>query len=1060
VTFSHYVCWKPEALDLIETVAEEASHSMFLATHQPVRALRTEVGRDGEAHLANERDVLQVLEGKRSDPLIIPIIGASGSGKSHLVRWLHFHLRTSSKRHVIYVPRERTSLADVVELILDRIPHGHGDAELEHEVSELQASLKRASREMSEIELRRRLVENIAHSVLRLEPTKSPYQSARDADGWRFLVGGTGLPVLLGDPLYKDALSADGGVIARLAARITHGRAGDASGEEPLFGFDSLIIDVQNAGFMNRLARDAYDRFKQPGQRWLADIACDVLNHTLEDVAQETMGLSDSLGRPRISTIMIAVRRVLARQDMELVLLIEDLAVLHGIQKQLLEALITPRRRETEATDSDAKEASGELCQIRAAIAVTTGIWRQLEQSIDTLTRRLESWHTPLFNLDVPADAARDDDQDGGAYGREFVAGYLNAIRLGKDRLDAEQRDFDASPDGEPYRAISACSSCPHRGDCHPAFGHVGDRGFYPFNEQAVLRFVEVEARHSDGRFDPRRIVQGLQRMLDLAGRELPAGTFPGPDVRDYFVDTQTAMSASLAARLSRADAATGQRRRSLLELWGPRPYAVKNLDPAIHRAFDLPPLPEELLTADAEGEEEMTVDPEPKSQEVKVERVLNELERWGRDETTFDDRFAQTLRDWIFEAVLAQVDWEALSMGRTDDLLQEIGVPDASRCVSIQGSRGDTRSGAAGTLQFMVERSERSVRLLRSLFQLNRHGSWAFKDGEDGILVVADVTTPWVRDVEDRLRARGPTTGAIDSGYLTGMLAVTGMILGLNGFSPRRGIAEALSLALTPFDPDQDARSAAQSKEWQRVRAAAVAPPRGREFRETARQALLRRLGRTQGRGESIVALDVAEVIEGLRRVCEEWTPPEPTAEASPENRRWSEGVSNTLETAVNAEARRLGEWSKRASENIDLDVDASFDAVVVEIEAALNEIGRLGQGGSSDAFVRQAVQAAKELGEDDFRELVEFFSGDLSAAAWSERLAWVARDSSRITTTTDELIRQADSYFDLIERSLAQNSTARDGTGPLGQASEALAASLNELEQSLDAGRRTVKA
>jgi hypothetical protein len=116
-------------------------------------------------------------------------------------------------------------------------------------------------------------------------------------------------------------------------------------------------------------------------------------------VAQETMGLTDNLGRPRISTIMIAVRRVLARNKMELVLLVEDLAVLHGIQRQLLEALITPRRKES-STDLGSEESAGELCQIRAAIAVTTGVWRQLEQSIDTLTRRLESWHTPMFNLD------------------------------------------------------------------------------------------------------------------------------------------------------------------------------------------------------------------------------------------------------------------------------------------------------------------------------------------------------------------------------------------------------------------------------------------------------------------------------------------------------------------------------------------------------------------------------------------------------------------------------------------------------------------------------------
>src|SRR5258708_13815800 len=121
---------------------------------------------------------------------------------------------------------------------------------------------------MSDMELRRRLVENIAHSVRRLDPNKSPYTGSREAEGWRFLVGRTGLAVLLGDPLYKEALSADGGVIARLAARITHGRAGDTSGEEPLFGLNDLIVDVDNVGLMNRLAKNAYARFKRANKRW------------------------------------------------------------------------------------------------------------------------------------------------------------------------------------------------------------------------------------------------------------------------------------------------------------------------------------------------------------------------------------------------------------------------------------------------------------------------------------------------------------------------------------------------------------------------------------------------------------------------------------------------------------------------------------------------------------------------------------------------------------------------------------------------------------------------
>jgi hypothetical protein len=1037
---------------MIETVAEDASRAMFLATHQSVRASRTQVGRDGEPHAANEHDVLAVFESKRSDPLIIPIIGASGSGKSHLVRWLHFHLQTNAKRHVIYVPRERTSLGDVVELILERIPTGEDDAELDREVSELQASLKRAAREMSEMELRRRLVENIAHSVLRLDPNKSPYTSAREAEGWRFLVGSAGLPVLLGDPLYKDALSADGRVIARLAGRITHGRAGDTSGEEPLFDFDDLVIDVDNAGLMNRLAKNAYDRFKRPNERWLAKIACDVLNHTLEDVAQETMGLSDNLGRPRIKTIMIGARRVLARKNMELVLLVEDLAVLHGLQRQLLDALITPRRKDDQAQEHSESEA-GELCQIRAAIAVTTGVWEQLTLSLDTLTRRLESWHTPLFNLDVSVETVAEDD---GAYEREFVAGYLNAVRLGKEGLDGALTDFDSRTDGAPYRAPSVCVSCPHRDDCHSGFGHVSDRGLYPFNEQAITRFVEVEARKSDGRFDPRRVVQGIRKMLDLAARDLPTARFPDAELRDYFVDAETAMSAGLVGRLTRADGATAPRRRTLLEIWGVRPYGVKNLDPAIHRAFELPLLPDELLTETSEDEAEDTeFERERRRSEDPLPRLLEELEKWGRGEATLGDRFAQHLRDLVFEAVLAQVDWEALSVGRSQELLQEIGTPDASRCVSIDGSRGDSRSGAKGTAVFKVERTERSVRFLRGLLELDRHKSWAFEYGEEGMLVAAEVTAAWVQDVEDRLRSPAGEAGALDSTYFAGMLAITGLILGLEGrpMAPT-SLSGAVSLALAQPNLAQSDSHDDHSDEWKNLRKAARGT-RGDDKREGTRRAFIRRLGRTQGRGESVVALDIADVLKELRRVSEDWTAPSLPSDVEADEKRWHAAVVGGLESAVKAEVQRLHGWCERVAANIDLDVQAPLDAAAAEVEAVLADIARLGKGPSgprSDAYVIRAIEAMRGISEDEFRRLFELFSEAPEKASWPERLAWTAHDWTTVTIAVADLIRQADSYFSTIEASIDRGETSGDGTGPLANAAASVAQALEEVKRSLE--------
>ena len=48
----------------------------------------------------------------------MPIIGESGTGKSHLVRWLHLRTAGPSGRRVVYIPKYGTNLRRVIELIL------------------------------------------------------------------------------------------------------------------------------------------------------------------------------------------------------------------------------------------------------------------------------------------------------------------------------------------------------------------------------------------------------------------------------------------------------------------------------------------------------------------------------------------------------------------------------------------------------------------------------------------------------------------------------------------------------------------------------------------------------------------------------------------------------------------------------------------------------------------------------------------------------------------------------------------------------------------------------
>src|SRR5262249_38086942 len=59
-----------------------------------------------------------------ADHALVPIIGESGSGKSHLVRWMNIRLPETKERAVIFVPKAQTNLRDIVETLIGRLPEG------------------------------------------------------------------------------------------------------------------------------------------------------------------------------------------------------------------------------------------------------------------------------------------------------------------------------------------------------------------------------------------------------------------------------------------------------------------------------------------------------------------------------------------------------------------------------------------------------------------------------------------------------------------------------------------------------------------------------------------------------------------------------------------------------------------------------------------------------------------------------------------------------------------------------------------------------------------------
>ena len=111
------------------------------------------------------------------------------------------------------------------------------------------------------------------------------------------------------------------------------------------------------------------------------DLAVDIINRNLNGAIGQVLNFTGD----RLIGLLQDVRRHLREQGQELVLLIEDLARLQGLDLSLLEALI-----------EEGNEENG-LCDLRWAAAVTTGYYIQLPNTVHTRMNY-------VFRMDLPTD--------------------------------------------------------------------------------------------------------------------------------------------------------------------------------------------------------------------------------------------------------------------------------------------------------------------------------------------------------------------------------------------------------------------------------------------------------------------------------------------------------------------------------------------------------------------------------------------------------------------------------------------------------------------------------
>ncbi|WP_420566416.1 protein DpdH [Thalassobaculum sp.] len=766
----NYLCWDPGAVRrVINPFAEHITDGLFRAVHSdwdlkispPVGTAYQDLS-DRDWRLQSPLTFLEDFLRDDRPHALAAILGDTGSGKSHLVHWMRLNIKPDANRLVLVVPKSGTSLRNIVRMMIEALPP-------EQQTSYLDTLMAAGEGMQQRSHQREQLLNDIAQAIREESLPADANEIEHDLC--------VNLPNLLMDPnMRKDHFLGEDTVIAEIADHIfAPSNAANRPEKRRTFAEADLPLGGMDYVKASQLARSAIQLIQLDQDAYLP-LAVRIINRNLDRAVARTLSFSGD----RVEELMAEMRRHLKAEGKELVLLVEEFARLQGIDRALLQAITT--------------QGDADHCRMRTAIAVTTGFFESVAETAYMRTTHL---------LDMNSSAGRRDGQRVTEDSLSRFAGrYLNAVRLGNERVDAWS--VDAEP-GEP--APSACDECALREECHAAFGAQDGYGLYPFTARALWNAAERSDPSMPERMNP-RILQNdlLVEILDNHATEIQAGAYPSLQLLNKLGGTRTLNA------VQRNDLETRSRQHAgrwiaVLELYDGS-GEIAQIDERVLQAFDIP----EIVGAVALAEPAVFDHPNPVKGDQPAARVSREqemIDAWGRG-GPMDQVVANALRPMILAAVADAVDWDRLGLART---YFSSGPRRALQATSFVFDRQTTQALGSATIRVAIPGDEVSLSAaaasLTGLFLASRNKSrWDFEDGDRMLCAFLDCVEAWTRDVEGQLQAHCAPSPTWNPGTAALELVFVGAAIG-GAIKPDAKLAEMIDGAFTPSLPEEPACTA-----------------------------------------------------------------------------------------------------------------------------------------------------------------------------------------------------------------------------------------------------------
>jgi len=931
--------WPPTDEDHMRcfvTEAETAAEEVFLAVHQPMKLSRSFFGVDSEPIPQTEEDVLDALLVRKppSGTLILPIVGDSGVGKSHMIRWLDARLRLRpdhATRHIVRIPKS-SSLKEVLRLILRELPGAKYD-DLRRKLDEAKTPPDRlgATRTLQK-ELLVALENAGSEAAARIKQG-----SPKPDDKPRFNhCNARTLVALLQDPeINRHFTSHEGddeqkwGVLTRISDRCLHGSKGRGAGptENEFLAADFGFIGSAdlNLDLLSQSARLYIITLRRdPGM--MAD-AIRFLNEVLETARS---GLID-LGGVSLTELFLEIRRNLLEDGRELVLLVEDFAVLAGIQGPLLDVMIREGIR-------DGKQ---ELCVMRTALAVTEG-----RLSDETVRTRAQA----RWKIESKPFASEEEAMESF---QNFVGGYLNAARWGVSRLGEM---FRRRSDRGDSTAWIECFFERHQDDTTEsdqkqllAFDRCkrGNYPLFPFNPGAIRQLARqylYDRPNNIYRFDPRLLINRLLISTIRDNRVLwEKGEFPPADFADFRA-TLLGPEVSMHARATLGDQEI-RRAAPLIYFWGDDPRSkgeAASMAAGIYDAFSIPQVPwgakpearlpdQTPAVNQGGGPSNATTTPSKKDRKDLWEEALDDWRISG----VLTQTPAKNLRNYLSDAVCSWLDANALFIEDVKSISDKIYLPkakqsnpDLEKAVVIAATEEEFDDDVAGP---------RFITAIKAVVRYHERKNWDYEDGETDYARYTNFIAKLAAQAAQHLIRKGSLLSREGITPVAQALLIGARILNLPGASANTD-ADNLAAMLAEAPPDPAMTGDPQTP-WQKLKFGAF------RNRNELRSALLSLVSARQGSGAKIHALDSLPLLEAAAALrASKWDLEE---DPVPYFQLPSQGLKEHCRNLRKPEAViRRGEeivgWAEQVTRAFGKDFDAS--ELVANLRATVVEAGDAG--------------------------------------------------------------------------------------------------------------------